>query len=127
MMTAETARTIGLLDETYFMYMEDVDYSLRLKNSRIKLMMIPTAKLWHKVGISSGGETSELSVYYGNRNRLFLQKKFGFSIIIRLITCITRVILMSKGFLFNTNQKYIWHSLVDYFGGRMGKQERNFL
>lgn len=55
MMTGKIARMAGLLDENYFMYMEDVDYSIRLKNMGMNLIMVPDAKLKHKVSISSGG------------------------------------------------------------------------
>lgn len=123
MMTAKVACTVGYLDENYFMYVEDVDYSLRLRNEGVKLMMIPKAKLWHKVGVSSGGATTRLNIYYGNRNRFYLQKKFGFNCIIRWITFITRIALIINGVVCNTNQKYIWFSIIDYCANRMGKQE----
>lgn len=121
MFSAETIKKVGLWDETYFMYMEDVDYSLRLKQHGIKLLMIPQAHLWHKVGISSGVQ-SKLVIYYSNRNRLYLQKKYGINILTRFITLLTRVLLALKGLLFNTNQKYIFCSISDYCKNRMGKQ-----
>ena len=124
MMTSDIVRKVGLLDESYFMYYEDVDYSIRLKNEKIDLLMIPNAKLWHKVGASSGGDLSRFNIYYGNRNRLFLQKKFKFSFYVRMLTFISRIFLLLKGIILNTNQKYIWYSLLDYYFNRMGKQER---
>ncbi len=126
MMTGNVARKVGLLDESYFMYVEDVDYSLRLRQNGVKLLMIPSAKLWHKVGVSSGGEKSKFNIYYGNRNRFYLQKKFGFSFFTRMVTFVTRIILMIKGILFNTSQKYILYAIIDFYKNRMGKQERSF-
>lgn len=124
MMTSDVVRKVGLLDESYFMYYEDVDYSIRLKKEKIDLFMIPEAKLWHKVGASSGGDLSKFNIYYGNRNRLFLLKKFRFFFLIRVCTFISRLILMLKGGIVGGNQRYIFYSLFDYFLGRMGKQER---
>lgn len=72
MIKADIFTTIGLLNENYFMYSEDVDFCIRLLNYGIRIEYIPQAKLWHKVGASSGGEMSPFSTYYGTRNRLNL-------------------------------------------------------
>lgn len=121
MFKSETIRKTGMFDEIYFMYMEDVDYSLRLKNNGVKLIMVPEAHMWHKVSTSSGVE-SKFTVYYSNRNRLYLQKKFQIDILTRLVTLLTRILLIIKGVLFNTNQKYIAYAVADYFRKRMNKQ-----
>ena len=126
MMSSEVLLKVGFLDESYFMYYEDVDFSVRLKLENKELLMVSEAKLWHKVGASSGGELSRFNIYYGNRNRLFLLKKFKFSLFIRTVTILSRIILMIKGVLLGTNQKYIWYSLIDYFLNRTGKQERRY-
>lgn len=67
--------TIGKMDESFFMYCEDVDYSIRIKKAGIVLKYVPAAKLWHKVGKTSGGNESALSIYYNTRNRLACIKK----------------------------------------------------
>lgn len=64
----------GLLDDSYFMYNEDTDFCIRLMQNGFKMKTVPQAKLWHKVGKSSGGEASPLSCYYITRNRLHLLK-----------------------------------------------------
>ena len=53
-------QTVGLLDETFFLYYEDLDYCQRLGRAGYTLQMIPTAKVWHKVSVSSGGWHSPL-------------------------------------------------------------------
>ncbi len=53
-------------DENFSMYAEDVDLSLRVKNSGRKILMAPDAKIWHKVSSSVGGEFS-----YKKLNRKF--------------------------------------------------------
>ena len=121
MLSGDSIRKTGLLDEKYFMYMEDVDYSLRLINNGISLLMIPEAKLWHKVGSSSGGERSILSIYYGSRNRLYLQKKFNFNFYVRARSIINRLFFMIKGFILNTNEKIIFRSIIDFLLGNMYK------
>lgn len=40
-------RKVGLFDESYFMYVEDVDYCLRLKKYNYKLCMFINSKIYH--------------------------------------------------------------------------------
>ena len=61
---------VGFLDESLFMYCEDVDYCLRLQDAGIPLWYLPQAVLWHKAGASGGGA---LSMYYITRNTLTLR------------------------------------------------------
>lgn len=88
---------IGYLNEEYFMYCEDVDYCLKALESKIKILYIPQAKLWHKVSKSTGGSFSHFSVYYMTRNRFIYIKKYRsyFSICayyFTLIKCYIRII-----------------------------------
>lgn len=94
MLKADIFRRIGLLAEKYFMYFEDVDFSLRLLSNGIRIQYMPQSKLWHKVGSSSGGEMSPFSAYYNTRNRLnfirdnrnfFHLTAFWYSIITRYV------------------------------------------
>lgn len=68
---------IGGFDSSYFMYYEDVDYCIRLKNAGFKMLYIPSASLYHKVGGSSGSSVSYLSEYYQVRNRLKLTVQYS--------------------------------------------------
>jgi GT2 family glycosyltransferase len=65
---------IGILDEKYFLYYEDVDYSVRARRKGIKVVFYPYHHLWHKNASSSGSPGSALHRYYQTRNRLY----FGF-------------------------------------------------
>jgi GT2 family glycosyltransferase len=71
-------RQIGLMDERYFVYFDDVDFMYRASLACISLFLIPEAKLRHKVNSLTGGEHSDFSLFYGTRGRtLFLCKHFG--------------------------------------------------
>jgi len=62
---------IGLLDESYFMYVEDLDYSYRVWKSGYKLYHVIKSEIWHKVSASSGeDEVNEFSAYWMMRNRV---------------------------------------------------------
>ena len=65
---------IGLLNEKYFLYYEDADFSMRAKRNNFKILFAPTAFMWHKNAASAGGSGSPLQDYYITRNRLI----FGF-------------------------------------------------
>lgn len=45
----EVLDKVGLLDEGFFLYTEDVDYSLRVKKAGYSLCYAPKARVWHKV------------------------------------------------------------------------------
>jgi GT2 family glycosyltransferase len=59
---------IGLLDERFFIYYDDIDFCLRLKKSGYKVMVVPEAKLWHKVSMASGGQFRPRERYFMGLN-----------------------------------------------------------
>ena len=67
----EVWQKVGLLDERYFIYAEDADWSLRARAAGYSLLFVPTARLWHKVSASSG-EASRWKVYQRLRANLIL-------------------------------------------------------
>lgn len=67
---------VGFMDENYFMYYDDTDFIARCNKKGYSVWYESTAKLWHKVSSSSGGKTSSISTYYGERNRLYFIEKF---------------------------------------------------
>jgi GT2 family glycosyltransferase len=58
---------IGLFDEDFFMYMEDVDLAFRARLGGWKCMYVPSAVVYHRHG-GTAGFNSDFSVYHGNRN-----------------------------------------------------------
>jgi GT2 family glycosyltransferase len=61
MLRREAIDKVGLLDERFFMYLEDLDYSLRLRNAGWKLYYLPAVSIIHLVGQSSGGRMRQHS------------------------------------------------------------------
>ncbi len=55
---------VGLLDEDFFMYYEDLDWSIRFQQHGYRLRMIADAHLFHEVAISTGGTDSPSRRYY---------------------------------------------------------------
>ena len=72
----EVFEKIGLFDERFFLYWEDVDFCQRAKKVGFGVTYIPQAKLWHaNAGSSEVG--GELHDYYMTRNRLLFGMKFA--------------------------------------------------
>ena len=63
-----TAETVGLLDERYFAYHEDVDYCLRVLAAGLRTQVVPSARVSHKSGRSLGSERSPVREYLMVRN-----------------------------------------------------------
>jgi GT2 family glycosyltransferase len=61
---------IGLFDEDFFIYMEDVDLAFRARLAGWACRFIPSARVTHFMG-GTTGINSDLSVFYGNRNLLW--------------------------------------------------------
>ncbi|MBI2268183.1 MAG: glycosyltransferase family 2 protein [Candidatus Blackburnbacteria bacterium] len=72
----ELLEAVGLFDEKYFLYLEDVDLSSRAKRHNWKILYLPKAQLWHKVSRSSG-IGSQLNDYYITRNRLLFGRRYA--------------------------------------------------
>ncbi len=77
----EFIEDVGLMDERYFLYFEDLDWSERAKRKGYELKYCWKSKVYHKeggsIGSSSKGEKkSKLADYYGIRNRIIFTKKF---------------------------------------------------
>lgn len=110
------------LSEEYFMYCEDTDFCLRCKREGIRIRFVPSAKLWHKVGASSEGE-SVLTTYYRNRNRLYLIKKHKLGVIPYYFTLLSRLLKYFSSFILHNNNYVIKQAYFDYKYGKMGKQD----
>lgn len=70
----EVFETLGLLDERFFMYFEDVEFSRRVK-TRYRMVYTARSVAFHKGGAGRGwGNYSALYLYYHTRNRIWVFK-----------------------------------------------------
>jgi len=72
---AAVARQIGLLDERFFLVYEDADWCFRARRAGLGCVMVPTARVWHKIGTSFGSEASPLRGYFSSRNKMLWAEK----------------------------------------------------
>jgi GT2 family glycosyltransferase len=87
----------GLLNETYFTYFEDVEWSLRIKKAGFGIGLAEKALVYHEAGASSKkkhneGTLSPKVFYYHVRNQFFL----------------LRQLLIPLGFLYHFTRFLLW-------------------
>lgn len=71
----EVWEQVGLFDERFFMYYEDLDLALRVRRSGYKLACVTQAKMWHALSVSTGGKDSPMKQYYQVRSMLAFARK----------------------------------------------------
>jgi len=75
---------IGLFDEDFFLYMEDVDLAFRARLAGWNCVFVPEAVVYHYHGGTSG-VMSDITIYYGNRNILWWPVK-NYPLLILLVS-----------------------------------------
>jgi len=77
----EAIQRVGMFDESFFMYHEDVDLFWRMRLAGFNIKLIPEAKIWHKYSFSR----NKSKIYYSERNRIiFLLKNFSTTYLIAI-------------------------------------------
>jgi GT2 family glycosyltransferase len=69
---ADAFARVGMMDEAYFMYYDDSDFSARVRRAGGRIRYVPSAEVLHDVQASSGGtagQPSLFALYYTTRNR----------------------------------------------------------
>jgi len=75
LVSTETIKAIGLMEEKYFLYWEDAEWGARAKGMGYRLLYCPGSRIWHKEG-GSTGNLNYKSDYYWVRNGLYFSRKF---------------------------------------------------
>jgi len=98
-------RDVGLMDEKYFLYFEELDWCLRGKEKGYSLGYCWKSKVYHKEGSStfSSKKISKMAIYYGLRNRILIAKKYYrkylfFVFLSSLPLIVLRYLLIHKNF-----------------------------
>lgn len=72
-MSCDVLRDVGVMDEEYFMYWEDVDWCTLARKKGYKLKISDTGYIYHKEGASI---KSLSRIYYHTRNRILYMKRY---------------------------------------------------
>lgn len=70
LLTRNILETVGLPDEGFFLYYEDLDFCLRARQAGFRLRLVPAAQMWHVVSASSGGSDSPGERYWMARSSI---------------------------------------------------------
>ncbi len=110
----EVFERVGLFNNKYFLYLEDLDFSLKTRKKGFKIIYQPKAVMWHENAGSAGGSGSPLQEYFITRNRLL----FGF----KYAPLRTKIALFKESIKIlaggRTNQK---KGIRDFYLRRFGK------
>jgi N-acetylglucosaminyl-diphospho-decaprenol L-rhamnosyltransferase len=80
MIRREVFDAIGLLDDSYFMYFEEVDFCLRAKRAGWQVWYVPESRVIHLVGQSSGvtsARPKRRPQYWFDSRRRYFEKNHG--------------------------------------------------
>lgn len=116
--------TAGLLDEELFLYAEDLDWSLRIRQAGFAVVYVPDARVRHRVSAAAGGAGSPTTLYYETRNMLAVVERHrplprGLTGLRRGLVVAPRVLLALR------RPASAWAALRgwrDYRRGRMGRR-----
>jgi GT2 family glycosyltransferase len=75
-LNVQALQEVGTFDDDYFLYLEDLDLSQRLKGANWEVYYEPASLVWHK-NAGSSGAGSPLHVYYQTRNRYLFGFRYG--------------------------------------------------
>jgi GT2 family glycosyltransferase len=67
---AAVARSVGMLDERFFILYEEADWCFRASRAGFRCLFVPKAKVWHRISTTFGGGRSIVYEYFDLRNRL---------------------------------------------------------
>ena len=118
-------KKVGLLDNRFFAYFEDVDWSIRMTNQGYKLGVVPKSIIYHhtsgstkKNNTSNEGNLSPYAHYLNVRNHIYLIKKHNsfFNNIGSWIYQILKITSYSIYFIFRGRFgkfKMVWRGVLD--------------
>lgn len=97
---------VGLLDEDYFMYSEELDWCRRIKESGWRIVYFPPAQIVHYIGKSSEQAVTARHINFQRAKLRYFRKHHG-----RFITFMLRIFLLSN---------YIFQLILEAVKGLLG-------
>jgi hypothetical protein len=112
----EVFEKIGLLDEMFFFYLEDVDFCYRAQKAGYLVYYQPQSLIYHKVAQSTRDNIpSRIYLHTQSRILFFFKHIKGLAIIFAVILESLRLLRTTASYLF----KREWHLLMAYLKGNM--------
>jgi len=73
----EVIEQVGLMDEQFFMYCEEVDWEYRMKNAGWKIYFYPFARIIHYWGASTAPNKQQFNLIQWQSNYKYIRKHYG--------------------------------------------------
>lgn len=73
MLRRDVALQVGGMREDYFLYFEEIDFSIQVTRAGYEIWYYPFSVVYHNASYTTS-RSNELKIYYNSRNRLFLAK-----------------------------------------------------
>lgn len=64
----DVLKRIGLFDESFFIYHEELDLAWRIRLNGYKLVCVPSSVIWHK----GGGKTDKMTMFRKYKNNIYM-------------------------------------------------------
>ncbi|MBI3954894.1 glycosyltransferase family 2 protein [Candidatus Gottesmanbacteria bacterium] len=103
MVKRKVLETVGLFDERFFFYFEDVDFCLRAGKYGYKIGVDREVIVYHKLGSSVGRWSKKAIMYNLISNYKFIRKNLG----VRQITGLIYLFLLTLKIIYNRLVKHI--------------------
>ena len=114
-------RKIGLFDERFFLYYEEIDFCFRAAKAGFPPLYTPLPILWHKES-KSFSDPKPAQAYYQSRNKLlFIERNLSFL----FFTLLTIALLACKALLGNSIASIRLRGIRDYLFRTFGPQKKS--
>lgn len=107
-------KEVGLFDENFFLYFEDIDLCLRIRENGWRLVYLPQAEVFH----SGGGSTKSLrltSRFHYRKSQLYFYEKHNSKISVALLRTYLRIyfLFLLFGTCFSPHER--WENRKNFF------------
>lgn len=126
LLTDKIVLELGLLNEKFFLYYEDTEYSMRAAEKNISIWFCGKAVVYHKVNGATRGNENPANAYYITRNWLFCNR-LHLSKIRFFLFCIYFIFNRLAWIIIWTFQgkgkmvRAVWNGTYDFLVNRTGK------
>lgn len=114
LLRTERANAIGNLDEDFFVYGDEVDLCKRLHDDGGHTLFVPSARVYHREGLSHGDSAKRRIVEFHRGRDLYMKKHHGATqaAIVRLLVSVTYLERALAALLTRRHEpkRFLWHA-----------------
>lgn len=130
MVRREAVKNAGLMPEDYFLYYEELDWSMMIRRAGYEIWYEPASEIFHKESATTG-QNSPLRTYYIMRNRLLfvkrnsegLKKLLSYIYIIGIVS-LRDIVCHTLSGKYELSRATL-HGVTDFIKGKFGKKKLN--